>query len=174
MVIEEPSFSVQPATDTSSLISTSISTTISTTISTSISASAADPSDKPSSYQSTKKSAIDLFNESIGDVPHEENRHGGNKKATIIEELHNYRKLVVQFNLKHKLDAFSCLLFWNTYGHTFSILKQVAKQMLSTPATSVPSESCFSLSSYLGRKERVRLTGENLSSSVFLKDKITF
>jgi hypothetical protein len=158
MVIEEPSFSVQPATHTSSSISTS----------------AADPSDNPNLYQNTKKSAIDLFNDSIGEVHHEENRHDGNKKATIVEELHNYRKLVVQFNLKHKLDALSCLLFWKTYGHTFSILKQVAKQMLSTPATSVPSESCFSISSYLGRKERVRLTGENLSSSVFLKDKITF
>ena len=162
MVIDEPSFSVQPATGTSLSISTSNST------------STTDPSDKPNLSQNTKKSAIDLFNESIGEVHHEENRRGGNKKATIIEEIHNYRKLVVQFNLKHKLDALSCLVFWKTYGHTFSILKQVAKQMLSTPATSVPSESCFSISSYLGRKERVRLTGENLSSSVFLKDKITF
>jgi hypothetical protein len=162
MVMEEPSFTVQPVTHTSPPISTSIST------------SATDPSDKPNSYQNTKKNAIDLFNESIGEVHHEENRHGGNKKATIIEELQNYRKFMIHFNLKHKLDAGSCLLFWKTYGHSFAILKQVAKQMLSTPATSVPSESCFSISSYLGRKERVRLTGENLSSSVFLKDKITF
>ena len=116
---------------------------------------------------------MDLFNESIGESL-EENRRDVNKKATIVEELFNYRKLVVQFNSKRKPDASSCVLFWQTYGHTFLILKQVAKQMLNTPATSVPSESCFSLSSFSGRKERARLTGENLSSSVFLKDKINF
>jgi hypothetical protein len=66
------------------------------------------------------------------------------------------------------------MIFWRAYGNTFLILKRLAKKMLSTPATSVPSESCFSISSFLGRKERASLTGENLSSSVFLKDKINF
>ena len=48
------------------------------------------------------------------------------------------------------------------------------KKTLCIPSTSVPSESCFSISSFLGRKERSSLTGENLFLSVFLKDKINF
>ncbi|CAF4540658.1 unnamed protein product [Rotaria sp. Silwood2] len=129
---------------------------------------------KSNSTGNLNKSAMDMFNESIGDVHYEESRLGENKRATIIHEFHNYRKYAAEFNLKHKPDATSAIIFWRTHGDTFSILKELAKKMLSTPATSVPSESCFSISSFLGRKERARLTGENLSSSVFLKDKIDF
>lgn len=156
MIIDEPSFSTLPVTNTSS-----------------IGASATNTSDKPDSNENAEKSAMDLFNESVGEF-HEEKRRDVNKKATIVEELLNYRKLVVQFNSKRKPDALSSVLFWQTHGNTFSILKEVAKQMLSTPVTSVSSESCFSISSFLGRKKRARLSGENLSSSVFLEDKINF
>ena len=156
MVIDEPSFLVLPVTNIPP-----------------IGASATDSVEKSNLNENRKKSAMDLFNESIGEF-HEENRHDGNKKAAIVEELLNYQKLVVHFNSKRKPDALSCVLFWQTYGHTFYVLKQVAKLMLSTPATSIASESCFSISSFLGRKERARLTGENLSSSVFLKDKVNF
>ncbi|CAM4837070.1 unnamed protein product [Rotaria magnacalcarata] len=129
---------------------------------------------KTNSTGNLNKSAIDIFNESIGDIHYEESRRGENTRATIVNEFQNYRKYATQFNLKHKPDATSAIIFWRTYGDTFSILRGLAKKMLSTPATSVPSESCFSLSSSLGRKERVCLTGDNLSSSVFLKDKINF
>lgn len=120
------------------------------------------------------KSAIDVFNECVGESYYEEIGCDENKKATMSDDIHNYRKSVVQFNLTHKPDATSSTLFWQTYGQNFSILSKLAKKMLSTPATSVPSESCFSMSSYLGRKERARLTADNLCSSVFLKDKINF
>lgn len=117
---------------------------------------------------------MEMFNESIGDIPYEDNRDAENKRAAIANELYHYRKYATEFNVKHKPDAASATIFWRTYGDTFSILKGLAKKMLNTPATSVPSESCFSMSSALHRKERARLTGENLSSSVFLKDKIKF
>ena len=52
------------------------------------------------------------------------------------------------------------------------ILASFARRFLATPETSVPSESAFSTPSYLGRKERSRLTPENLSITVFLKDKL--
>jgi hypothetical protein len=45
----------------------------------------------------------------------------------------------------------------------------MAKQLVNTPATSVASESAFSTSAYVGRKERSRLSIENLASTVFLK-----
>ncbi|CAF3982844.1 unnamed protein product [Rotaria magnacalcarata] len=105
---------------------------------------------KTNSTGNLNKSAIDIFNESIGDIHYEESRRGENTRATIVNEFQNYRKYATQFNLKHKPDATSAIIFWRTYGDTFSILRGLAKKMLSTPATSVPSESCFSLSSSLG------------------------
>jgi len=157
MIIDEPSHS---------LISVSNTLPISTTT--------INAPDNSNSTEHSNKSAMDMFNESLGEIHNEESRCVGNKKAAIIEEFHAYRKCATQFNLKYKPNVTSAMLFWKTYGDTFSILKGLAKKMLSTPATSVPSESCFSISSYLGRKERARLTGENLSLSVFLKDKINF
>jgi hypothetical protein len=139
-----------------------------------ISTTTTNLSAKSNSTENLNKSSMDMFNESIGDIHYEESRRGESKRATIITEFHNYRKYATEFNLKHKPDAASATTFWRTYGDTFSIFKGLAKKMLSTPATSVPSESCFSISSFLGRKERARLTGENLSSRVFLKDKINF
>ncbi|CAF2116919.1 unnamed protein product [Rotaria magnacalcarata] len=147
---------------------------ISVTNTLSISPTTTNSPNTTNSTGNLNKSAIDMFNESIGDINYEDSRRGENTRATIVNEFQNYRKYATQFNLKHKPDATSAIIFWRTYGDTFSILKGLAKKMLSTPATSVPSESCFSLSSSLGRKERARLTGDNLSSSVFLKDKINF
>jgi hypothetical protein len=127
-----------------------------------------------SNANGNSKTALEMFNDSIGEVSSEVNQRDQNKKAVIIEELHNYRKYASHFNLNHKPDATSAIKFWKIYGNAFSNLKTLAKKMLSTPATSVPSESCFSISSFLGRKERSSLTGENLSLCVFLKDKIIF
>ncbi|CAF4824364.1 unnamed protein product, partial [Rotaria socialis] len=86
------------------------------------------------------KSAVDILNESIGDINYEDSRRGENTRATIVNEFQNYRKYTTQFNLKHKPYATSAIIFWTTYGDTFSILKGLAKKMLSTPATSVASE----------------------------------
>jgi hypothetical protein len=129
---------------------------------------------QPVLYAKSNKSSMDVFNELVGEFTHEETTGDKNKKATIIDDIHNYRRYVTKFNIKHKPDVTSATLFWQTYGQHLSMLGKLAKKMLSTPATSVPSESCFSVSAFLGRKERARLTGENLSSSVFLKDKISF
>ena len=117
------------------------------------------------------KSAMDMFNESVGELTQEKGRDT-NKKSTVIDEIHSYRKYATQFNLKHRPDTSSSTIFWKTYEKNFSVLGKLAKKMLTVPATSVPSESCFSVSAFIGRKERARLTGANLSSSVFLKDKI--
>ncbi|CAF3826359.1 unnamed protein product [Rotaria sp. Silwood1] len=139
-----------------------------------ISTTTTNSSNKSVLNENSNKSAMDIFNESIGENIFVENRHDVNRRATFIDDIQNYRKYVSQFNLKYKPDTASSTLFWQTYGQNFPALAKLAKQMLSTPATSVPSESCFSVASFLGRKERSRLTGENLSSSVFLKDKIDF
>jgi len=63
-------------------------------------------------------------------------------------------------------------LFWNLHGQKLKFLSTLARKQLIVPSTSVPSESTFSVASYLGRKETSRLTPENLSTLVFLKDKV--
>ncbi|CAF1261123.1 unnamed protein product [Rotaria magnacalcarata] len=128
-------------------------------------------SNKVNRHEKSSRTAMDMFNESIGELT-QETTCDPNKKSTIIDDIRSYRTYAAQFNLKHKPDASSSTVFWKIYGKHFSILGKLANKMLNVPATSVPSESCFSVSNFIGRKERTRLTGENLSSSVFLKDKI--
>ncbi len=124
-----------------------------------------------------KRSAIDHFYESIGDLSHQEATvvNGASDKAKIIDDIRNYRTFVTKFtlNLKREFDETSAMTFWKQYGDHLPLLSKIARKLLCMPATSVPSESAFSLSAYLGRKERARLSDENLSSSVFLKDKMS-
>ncbi|CAM4856377.1 unnamed protein product [Rotaria socialis] len=144
--------------DQASHSSISVANTLSSTTTTANSAS------KPNANRNVKRNAMDLFNESVGDIQYEDNRENESKRAAIINEFYHYRKYVIEFNERHKPDAGSAIVFWRTYDETFSILKGIAKKMLSTPATSVPSESCFSTSSALARKERARLSGKHLCS----------
>ncbi len=155
MVADETFSSTQPITTSSSITTTTTNTT-----------------NKSNLHEKSKTSIIDLFNEAVGEAEYRTSTDGKNKKATIIDDIYNYRNYATRFNLKHKPNVASSTVFWQSYGQQFAILGKLAQQMLSTPSTSVPSESCFSVSAFLGRKERARLTGENLSSSVFLQDKI--
>jgi hypothetical protein len=131
-------------------------------------------SNAPKPLTKSKKSAMDIFNESVGDGINGDHLDSGdaNRKAAIIDDIRNYRAAVTKFNLKHKLNESSATTFWKTYGQNFPELGKLTRRLLCAPATSVPSESAFSVSAYLGRKERARLTEENLASSVFLKDKV--
>lgn len=117
---------------------------------------------------------MDWFNESIGESVSREvnNSEDVDKRATISEDIRNYRMLMPKFILKNKLDESSATLFWRDHGRSFPMLGNLARKLLCMMATSVPSESAFSLSAFLGRKERARLSEENLALSVFLKDKI--
>ncbi|CAF1526054.1 unnamed protein product [Adineta ricciae] len=58
------------------------------------------------------------------------------------------------------------------HGGGLPLLSSLARRFLATPGTSVPLETAFSVSSFIGRKERCRLTPDNLSATVFLRDKI--
>lgn len=95
-------------------------------------------------------------------------------RLSIEEQLALYRSLasreytdIVEHGKIH--DSFE---FWNRFDNKLPLLAFFARQRLIVPATSVPSESLFSVAAYIGRKERSRLTPENLSISVFLKDKV--
>ena len=62
--------------------------------------------------------------------------------------------------------------FWKRNSITLPILSDMVRQYGCIPATSVPSESSFSIAGYLVRKTRTSLTSKNLKYSMFLKDKL--
>ncbi len=109
-----------------------------------------------------KVNRLDLFLKSINkSVPLDKW-----EAKTITEEIALYGTL----SKKHvKTNA---LTFWKTFGDQMPLLKVLAQQYLATPSTSVAAESAFSKSAYVGRKERARLSPENLSYTVFLQDKL--
>lgn len=63
-------------------------------------------------------------------------------------------------------------VFWKQYSIDLPLLSDMARCYLSAPATSVQSESAFSISAHYARKERARLSADNLAMAVFLKDKL--
>lgn len=117
-----------------------------------------------------KLSAIEDFLQSIGEIVVTEEEKSG--RAVIVEEIHNYRSLMIKFIKNHTKKAMSCFTFWQTYEFTLPFLFSLAKRYLCTPATSVPSESAFSISSYVARKERSRLSAQNLEMTMFLKVRV--
>ena len=114
------------------------------------------------STTNTKIGRLDKFLKAIDkNVP-----TGKQKAQTISEEISLYASLCRKYR---SVDA---IQFWKRHGEQVPLLKAMAQQYLSTPSTSVSSESAFSLSAYIARKERARLTPDNLSYTVFLKDKL--
>lgn len=77
-----------------------------------------------------------------------------------------------EFNVLFEPSASSAIQFWKLNKDRFPLLSHLAKIHLTACATSVPSESAFSISAFVARKERARLSGQNLAYTVFLKDKV--
>lgn len=119
------------------------------------------------SGQKKKVSAMEAFLITIGDsttsTPTLQNR------ASIVEEIYNYRLLVDKFSSGRLLTASACIEFWKLYGSTLPSLFNLATKLICTPATSVASEAAFSVAAFTARKERSRLTADNLSAAIFLK-----
>ena len=115
----------------------------------------------------SKRTPVNAFLQSVG---HESMNTKG-KRATLVEEFRRYRLLAAKF-MELKDAASSVLQFWSTYARELPILSSLSRRFLATPGTSVPAEAAFSISSFIGRKERCRLTPDNLAATVFLKDKL--
>ena len=94
------------------------------------------------------------------------------KRISINEELKFYKLAVQEINLAVTPSTSSAVQFWKLNKERFPMLSHLAKIHLTASATSVPSESAFSISAYVARKERARLSGQNLAYTVFLKDKV--
>ena len=62
--------------------------------------------------------------------------------------------------------------FWKKYEYSLPLLSKMARHYGSVPASSVPSESHFSVAGHSAGKTRSSLTAKNLKYTMFLKDKI--
>lgn len=113
-------------------------------------------------------SALGVFLLALG---RHESSNSAHKRSTLTEEIRIYRSIVSKYAKINENDD-TALRFWATHAERLPLLASLARRFLATPGTSVPSESAFSISNYLGRKERSRLSPENLAISVFLKDKV--
>ena len=80
---------------------------------------------------------------------------GNNKILSINEE-------IGVFNSKLKENQFNFKKFWTCYSSLMPRLFTQAKRTNVISSTSVPSESGFSISGYLQRKERSRMKSRTL------------
>ena len=144
----------------------STSTPFSSSLTTSSSTTTASP------RNGTNLSTINEFLLACGDSCAIHESRITSKKLTINEELRAYKKSVIEFYNQQMPTASSSLNFWQKNYIHFPILSQFARLHLSTPGTSIASESAFSISSYVARKERARLSSDSLSFAMFMKDKI--
>lgn len=60
--------------------------------------------------------------------------------------------------------------FWSKNQNKLPILSSVVRKTNIIPATSVASESAFSIAGYVNRKERSGLSSKNLRYSMLLRD----
>ncbi len=121
-----------------------------------------------STLNTTKKlTAMEEFLEAIGqDIV---SQGDTSTRATIVDEIYSYRSLISKYINKNKGKTLSCLTFWKAHEFTLPYMFSLAKRYVCTPATSVPAEAAFSVSSYVARKERSRLSAQNLQQTMFLK-----
>ena len=63
-------------------------------------------------------------------------------------------------------------IFWCEHSKDMPMLAILARKYLAISASSVPSESAFSVANYVLRKNRLALSSRNLKYTMFLKDKL--
>jgi hypothetical protein len=86
-------------------------------------------------------------------------------KAAFIKEL----ELYFQSEYNENLD---CDKFWRSSKHTFPNLYDMALKYLAVPCSSSPVERLFSVSGYILRPHRSRITETNLTNTTMLKANI--
>jgi hypothetical protein len=85
------------------------------------------------------------------------------KSLTIKEEIGAYS------SANKELD-FST--FWSTKSNELPLLTSFVKKYCAIPASSVASESAFSIANYVQRKERSSLSSKNLRYSMILRESL--
>ena len=90
-----------------------------------------------------------------------------NKEFTLKQELAFY----LTSRHENSLDISS---YWRNNGSKLPLLASLVRKYCILQATSVASESRFSIANYVGRKERASLSSRNLRFSMILREKPKF
>lgn len=98
--------------------------------------------------KSSDESSLDTFAKELKMLP---NKGSTDKVLTIKEECAFYISSMGTSNLQK---------FWNLYQNKLPMLASVVRNVNIIPATSVASESAFSLANYVQRKERSSLSSK--------------
>ena len=125
------------------------------------------PPDGPShSHVFTKDTLFDsVYNDdSDDDVPSNINQ----LDEKIDNEFNLYRSIKITSEQKKTTNL---ITWWKQRKGQFPCLFQAVKGLLSTPATSVPSERIFSEAGYIARARRSRIIPQNLNKFLFIKKK---
>ena len=152
---------------TSSQMTSTMPTTAATTKSFMEASSSSSVATASTINKKNKPSAMEAFLCSVGDYM--TTPKNIDPKAQITEELYNYRILISKYNVLYPPSTSSCFDFWKKHEMNFPLLSAMAKRFICTPATSIPAECAFSVSAYIGRKERARLSVESPAETIFLK-----
>ena len=128
------------------------------------------PPDGPShSHVFTKDTLFDsVYNDdSDDDVPSNINQ----LDEKIDNEFNLYRSIKITSEQKKTTNL---ITWWKQRKGQFPCLFQAVKGLLSTPATSVPSERFFSEAGYIARARRSRIIPQNLNKFLFIKKKLKY
>jgi hypothetical protein len=87
--------------------------------------------------------------------------------ASVVSELQTY---LDNDRLTSFPENFDILLWWRDHKQTYPILSILAKDILSVPASTVSSESCFSLAGRILDDRRRRLLPEHVEMLTCIKD----
>ena len=133
-------------------------------------AASSSPPDGPShSHVSAKDTLYKTVysDDSDDDVPSNINQ----LDAKIDVEFNLYKSF--RLNSEQKIKT-HLITWWKEHKGQFPCLFQAVKALLSTPATSVPSERIFSEAGYIARARRSRIIPQNLNKFIFIKKKLKY
>lgn len=110
-----------------------------------------------------QNSILNELTKQCGYVSQIQNNKGPEKNIT--DEITQYRSLV-----DVKANKFKFKEFWMRYRLDLPLLWSLAKQVSCIPASSIASESSFSVANYINRKERSTLSFKQLKYLMLVRD----
>ncbi|KAJ9551028.1 hypothetical protein OSB04_015073 [Centaurea solstitialis] len=93
------------------------------------------------------------------------------RTTTVTSELGNYRStnFIGNMDFEH-FNSFNILAWWKERETQFPVLSAMARDLLTVQASTVASESAFSISGRVISDRRSRLTAESIECCICLKD----
>ena len=97
------------------------------------------------------------------------------REPTQRSRRHTHNDELAQYTTYYnEYDGSTFEEFWAKKAKKMPILAAIAKRFCAIPASSVASESAFSIANYIQRKERSGLSEETLRSSIMLRQQQIF